>query len=89
MPIRFVSGDLFENEHDARAFSHGCNCQGSMGAGIAKTFRARYPAMYEAYRNRCKAEPRRFNRRLLALEGRRPTLGVQPGHPGGLLAGSG
>jgi O-acetyl-ADP-ribose deacetylase (regulator of RNase III) len=61
MPIRFISGDLFDNEHGARTFAHGCNCQGSMGAGIAKTFRARYPQMYEEYRRRCKAEPRRFN----------------------------
>jgi O-acetyl-ADP-ribose deacetylase (regulator of RNase III) len=61
MPICYVSGDLFDNEHAARAFAHGCNCQGSMGAGIAKGLRARYPAMYEQYRSRCKAEPRRFN----------------------------
>jgi ribA/ribD-fused uncharacterized protein len=61
MPIRFVSGDLFDNAFGVRAFAHGCNCQGSMGAGIAKTFRARYPEMYEEYRRRCKAEPRRFN----------------------------
>jgi O-acetyl-ADP-ribose deacetylase (regulator of RNase III) len=61
MPIEFVSGDLFENAHGVRAFAHGCNCQGSMGAGIAKTFRARYPQMYEQYRRRCKAEPRQFN----------------------------
>jgi putative acetyltransferase len=61
MPIRFVSGDLFDNSYDAQAFAHGCNCQGSMGAGIARTFRARYPEMYEGYRRRCKAEPRQFN----------------------------
>ena len=61
MPIRFVSGDLFDNEHDAQAFAHGCNCQGSMGAGIAKGFRARYPEMYEEYHSRCKAQPRQFN----------------------------
>src|SRR5579884_1515944 len=61
MPICFVSGDLFDNEHGARAIAHGCNCQGSMGAGVAKTIRARYPAMYEEYRSRCKAQPRQFN----------------------------
>src|SRR3982750_606755 len=61
MPIKFVSGDLFENGLHAQAFAHGCNCQGSMGAGVAKTFRARYPEMYEEYRQRCKAEPRLFN----------------------------
>lgn len=61
MPILFVSGDLFDNDHGVRAFAHGCNCQGSMGAGVAKGLRARYPEMYEQYRSRCKSEPRRFN----------------------------
>jgi O-acetyl-ADP-ribose deacetylase (regulator of RNase III) len=61
MPIQFVAGDLFANRYGVQAFAHGCNCQGSMGAGIAKTFRAHYPAMYAAYRERCRAQPRRFN----------------------------
>jgi O-acetyl-ADP-ribose deacetylase (regulator of RNase III) len=61
MPIRFVSGDLFANEHHAQALAHGCNCKGSMGAGIVVGFRERYPAMYEEYRRRCRAEPREFN----------------------------
>lgn len=61
MPIEFVSGDLFANAYEAEAFAHGCNCQGSMGAGIAVDFRERYPEMYAQYRARCKAEPRQFN----------------------------
>jgi O-acetyl-ADP-ribose deacetylase (regulator of RNase III) len=61
VPIDFVSGDLFANAHGVEAFAHGCNCQGSMGAGIAKGFRERYPQMYEQYRAPCKAEPRQFN----------------------------
>ena len=61
MSIRYISGDLFANEHHAQALAHGCNCQGSMGAGIAVGFRQRYPAMYEEYRRRCKATPRQFN----------------------------
>jgi O-acetyl-ADP-ribose deacetylase (regulator of RNase III) len=61
VPIEFVSGNLFANAHEVEAFAHGCNCQGSMGAGIAKGFRERYPEMYEQYRARCKAEPRQFN----------------------------
>jgi O-acetyl-ADP-ribose deacetylase (regulator of RNase III) len=61
MPIEFVSGDLFANRFQAQALAHGCNCQGSMGAGIATGFRDRYPAMYEEYRRRCKAQPREFN----------------------------
>ena len=44
MPITFVTGDLFANRFQAQA--HGCNCQGSMGAGIATGFRDRYAAMY-------------------------------------------
>lgn len=61
MPIQFVTGDLFANRYKAEALAHGCNCQGSMGAGIAVGFRERYPDMYAEYRRRCKAEPREFN----------------------------
>jgi O-acetyl-ADP-ribose deacetylase (regulator of RNase III) len=59
MPIQYVAGDLFTNRYRARALAHGCI--GSMGAGIAVGFKARYPAMYEEYRRRCKAKPREFN----------------------------
>jgi O-acetyl-ADP-ribose deacetylase (regulator of RNase III) len=61
MPIQFVTGDLFANRFGARALAHGCNCQGSMGAGIATGFRDRYPEMFAEYRRRCQAEPRQFN----------------------------
>jgi O-acetyl-ADP-ribose deacetylase (regulator of RNase III) len=61
MTIQYVTGDLFANRYGVEAFAHGCNCQGSMGAGIAVSFKERYPAMYEEYRRRCKAQPRQFN----------------------------
>ncbi len=61
MPFRYVAGDLFANEHQARALAHGCNCQGVMGAGIALGFRERYPAMFAEYHRRCKTSPRQFN----------------------------
>jgi O-acetyl-ADP-ribose deacetylase (regulator of RNase III) len=61
MAISYVSGDLFTNTYHTQAFAHGCNCAGSMGAGIAVGFRTRYPAMYEEYLRRCKATPREFN----------------------------
>jgi len=61
MSIHSISGDLFANRCNAQAFAQGCNCQGSMGAGIAVGFKERYPAMYEEYRRRCKAKPREFN----------------------------
>ena len=85
MPIKYVSGDLFANTHGAQAFAHGCNCQGSMDAGIAKGFRERYPAMYEQYRARCKSQPRQFNlgNAWLWKEDGRPwvfNLGTQEGY---------
>ena len=61
MPIHSVSGDLFANRYGAQALAQGVNCRGSMGAGIAVGFRERYPAMYEEYRRRCKAQPRELN----------------------------
>jgi O-acetyl-ADP-ribose deacetylase (regulator of RNase III) len=61
MPIEYVAGDLFAGAHRPAVLAHGCNCQGSMGAGIAVQFRERYPAMYEAYRAMCQASPRQFN----------------------------
>jgi O-acetyl-ADP-ribose deacetylase (regulator of RNase III) len=60
MPVEFVSGDLFVNRVGAEAFAHGCNCAGSMGAGIAVGFKERYPAMFEEFRRRCKATPPEF-----------------------------
>ncbi len=60
MPIEFVAGDLFANRFGAEALAHGCNCEGSMGAGIAVAFKERYPDMYAEYRRRCKADPPRF-----------------------------
>jgi O-acetyl-ADP-ribose deacetylase (regulator of RNase III) len=61
MTIEFVTGDLFANRFGAQALAHGCNCQGSMGAGIATGFRDCYPEMFAEYRRRCKAKPRQLN----------------------------
>lgn len=61
MPIEFVTGDLFVNRVKAESLAHGCNCAGSMGAGVAVGFKERYPAMYEEFRRRCKSKPQTFN----------------------------
>lgn len=52
MPIEYRSGDLFTS--DAEVLAHGCNCQGVMGAGIAKEFKDRYPGMFKEYNLACK-----------------------------------
>lgn len=44
-------GDLFTT--DQRAIGHGVNCQGVMGAGIAKSFRTFYPTNYGVYKGQC------------------------------------
>ena len=83
MPIEFMTGDLFVNRVNAEAFAHGCNCAGSMGAGIAVGFKDRYPAMFEEFRRRCKSTPPEFalGDVFLWREDGKPTvfnLGTQP-----------
>lgn len=51
--ISEVTGDLFDPDHGFDAIGHGVNCQGAMGAGIAKVFREKYPDMYEVYKKIC------------------------------------
>lgn len=51
MSFREVEGNLFDL--DLPAIGHGVNCWGVMGAGIAKIFRSKYPAMYNTYVSLC------------------------------------
>jgi len=60
VPVHIVGGDLFVNRFHAEGLAHGCNCAGSMNAGVAVGFRERYPAMFEEYRRRCRARPAEF-----------------------------
>lgn len=49
--VREVTGDLLDD--DAQALVNPVNCVGVMGKGLAKAFRDRWPAMFEAYREHC------------------------------------
>lgn len=49
-----TQGDLFTDRHPA--LGHGVNCRGLMGAGIAITFKRRYPEMFDKYKRFCDAE---------------------------------
>jgi len=51
--IHIVKGDMFAGGHDVLV--NAVNCDGVMGAGLAKMFAVRYPRMYDAYRQICKA----------------------------------
>lgn len=46
--ILYRTGNMLEAEE--RVLLHGCNAQGTMGAGIATAIRAKWPEAYEAYR---------------------------------------
>lgn len=54
-----VRGDMFEIAEAIRAagngviIGHGCNRQGLMGAGVAKTVRERFPLAYTLYKSGC------------------------------------
>lgn len=49
--ITYRVGDLFQASEIAIA--HGCNCQGVMGAGVARTMRELYPSVYDRYAAAC------------------------------------
>lgn len=53
MGIIHKQGDVFTT--DLPAVAHGVNTQGVMGAGVAKTVRARFPRTYTVYRRHCHA----------------------------------
>jgi len=52
MALKIVHGDIFDPKLNevSRVIVHGCNAQGVMGSGIAKTIRDMYPEVYEDYK---------------------------------------
>ena len=45
--MKRVKGDIFDAKHGI--ICHQTNCQGSMGAGIAKSIRIRFPKVFQEY----------------------------------------
>jgi O-acetyl-ADP-ribose deacetylase (regulator of RNase III) len=52
MVITEVRGELLSA--GLPAVAHGCNCSGTMGAGVAKEIRRRWPPLYRLYRSACR-----------------------------------
>ena len=50
--IKFTSGDMFKIDTDIRVNT--VNCVGVMGAGVALTFKNKYPDMFKDYQKECK-----------------------------------
>lgn len=48
--MKTARGDLlaFATAGDFDVIIHGCNCQNTMGAGIAKSIKKQFPAAYDA-----------------------------------------
>jgi O-acetyl-ADP-ribose deacetylase (regulator of RNase III) len=45
MPVIEIQGNLLES--DCNIIAHGCNCFNTMGSGVARAIRAKYPEVYE------------------------------------------
>ena len=54
MSIEIKHGNLLES--GAPIIAHQVNCQGVMGAGVAKAIREKYPSVYESYREQCRVQ---------------------------------
>lgn len=52
MPTNFTKGDLFSTP-ELHAYAHGCNCAGTMDAGVSVAFKKRWPRMAEEFRALC------------------------------------
>jgi O-acetyl-ADP-ribose deacetylase (regulator of RNase III) len=63
MPVKVVTGDLFES--DAQTLVNTVNCVGVMGKGVALGFRRRFPDMYDDYLARCERGEVRLGRPYL------------------------
>lgn len=53
--IKYINGDILtaNNLPEFVAICHQVNCQGVMGAGLAKQIRDKYPMVYTTYRKYC------------------------------------
>jgi O-acetyl-ADP-ribose deacetylase (regulator of RNase III) len=58
--IRYCKGDIFESK--AQVLVNTVNCKGVMGKGLALAFKQRYPDMFKAYQQECKAGKIRIGR---------------------------
>lgn len=52
MVITEVRGSLLDA--GLPALAHGCNCSGTMGAGVSRDIRRRWPSLYRLYRSACR-----------------------------------
>jgi len=67
MPLlNYQKGDIFDS--NAHVITNPVNCEGFMGKGLALAFKQKYPAMFLAYQQDCKARRLRIGRPTLYKE---------------------
>lgn len=49
--MRIIEKDIFDKSNDLNVIVHCCNCQNTMGSGIALQIKKKYPAAFEADTN--------------------------------------
>jgi O-acetyl-ADP-ribose deacetylase (regulator of RNase III) len=59
MKITYIEGDLLAS--DESVIAHGCNAQGVMKSGIAKSIREMYPTAYDDYRGTYESQGRKLH----------------------------
>lgn len=57
--IKIVKGDILQASEDI--IGHQVNCQGVMGAGLAKQIRNKYPHVYDEYRKLCLSTENKYS----------------------------
>ena len=55
--MKVVEGDLLKLAKDFDVIVHGCNCHHTMGAGIARQIKRKYPQAFEADKTTVKGHP--------------------------------
>jgi O-acetyl-ADP-ribose deacetylase (regulator of RNase III) len=60
MPVIEIQGDLLES--DCNIIAHGCNCFNTMGSGIARAIRTKYPEAYKADCKTVKGDPTKLGK---------------------------
>lgn len=69
--ISHIDGDLLkmQDEFGLKAICHQVNCQGVMGAGIAKQIRNKYPEVYTEYTAECAKHTAKYHQNTAELLG--------------------
>lgn len=64
--IEYVTADLFTTR--CQCIIHGCNTKGVMGAGVAKSIKARYPEVFKVYHEFCSKNGSRALGKILPVK---------------------